>query len=243
MCRFLLLCLVGLPMAFGLNLEFARAAIIVDTNPGDVGEFFATKVFSVPELVGLPAAMVTGPQVTEDWSQIDFLFPDDKFVRSFPFRAGPRVFELELIYDRPFPVGAIGIGGGSQFGGNGFVLDALGNRIRASSFTQTQLFSENPRLLFSIGPDPNFALPPGTERSVPYYGAHFQWGFSEVGVDAPLITSAILTFKDTRGTLFPTGPVPHLVGRDVPVPEPASWMLVVGILVAVIGPRAWGAGT
>ncbi len=232
MRSFLMLFLVALPIALGVDPGFARAEIIVvDTDPGEVGEQFVTRTFPVPSLLGVPATVVTGPQITDDFTQVDFLFSDDRFVRSFVYPGAAQVLELELIYDRAFPAGATSIGGGSQFGGNGFTLDEFGARIRAASFTSTQLQIDHPILTFSIGPDPDFGAPAGSERTVPYYGAHFQWGFSSVGDDAPLIESATLRFNDTRSASFPTESIPHLVGQDSPVPEPARAMLLAALLV------------
>lgn len=223
---------LALILAFSIGPLVARAALVVDTDPGDVGEIFATKSFDVPELVGEPATIIAGSQFIGDGSQIDFLFADDKFVRSFTFPGSSRPLELELIYDRAFPAGVIAIGGGSLFGGNGFVLDEFGNRLRFSSSTSTQLQIENPRLTFNIGPDPG--LPPfGVERSVAFFGAHFQWGFSEIDGDIPLVESATLTFMDTRGTSFPGEPIPHLVGSNAVLPEPAAWSLMIAVVFAV----------
>ena len=44
----------------------ARAALVVDTDPGDVGEIFASKSFDVPQLVGLPATVISSPRFIDD---------------------------------------------------------------------------------------------------------------------------------------------------------------------------------
>lgn len=208
------------------------ARITIEIDPGEVGEIFATKSFDVPELVGLPALEVSNI-FTDEFMELEFHFPDDKFVRTFLYPAGG-TFNLSVTYDRPPNLGTSIVSRGSAGGGFGFLVDKEGRRIPASSGASGG--GLQPDIDLGIGLDQG--RPPfGVERSQPYYGGLFQWGFGEVDPDPQLIVSATLTFLDTRRFVPPTFPTPHLVGSDR-IPEPSSGCLAM-VGVAVWGSRRW----
>lgn len=193
-----------------------EAKITVQLDPGDVGEMFFSKSFDVPELVGVPVNFVLGQPAVDVFTEVDFVFPDRKFMETFVFPGAPTPFVLEVTYDRPFPDRAIHAT--LQTGGNGGGVDVNGQRIPSASGAQADLnFADPPFATMFVGPPLVFPFADPPEPSEPYFGIRYHWGFG-VGF-GPIHPWAIYRRLPRRRLRWSTLALPHFHSPTHPIPS------------------------